>query len=90
MVQRLDARSLFFHPQLSVSKFSALVFKVCRNRFSCHGPQCGRTIPVQAVQFWPVETIHGPRHEEVGGLRAAPIGTVAGCDLRKPTSGLAR
>jgi hypothetical protein len=26
----------------------------------------------------------------VGGLRAAPIGTVAGCDLRKPTSGLAR
>jgi hypothetical protein len=38
MVQRLDARSLFFHPQLSVSKFSALVFKVCRNRFGCHGP----------------------------------------------------
>ena len=40
--------------------------------------------------FGQFETIHGPRHEEVGGLRAAPIGTVAGCDLRKPTSGLAR
>ena len=74
MVQRPDARSLFVHPQLSISKFSALVFKVCRDRFSCHGPQCGRTIAVQAVQFWPVETIHGPRHDEVGGLRAAPIG----------------
>src|SRR5208283_3281774 len=37
MVQRLDARSFFFHPQLSDSTFSALVLKVCRNRFSCHG-----------------------------------------------------
>jgi hypothetical protein len=37
MVQRLDARSLFFHTQLSVSTFFALVLKVCRNRFRCHG-----------------------------------------------------
>ena len=37
MVQRLDARSFFFHPQLSVSTFLALVRKVFRNRFCCHG-----------------------------------------------------
>jgi hypothetical protein len=35
MVQRLDAGSFFFHPQLSVSIFSALVLKVCWNRSSC-------------------------------------------------------
>jgi hypothetical protein len=36
MAQRLDARSLFFRPQLSVSTFLALVLKICRNRFSRH------------------------------------------------------
>ena len=36
MVQRLDARGFFFHPQLSVTTFLALVFQVCRNCFSCH------------------------------------------------------
>ncbi len=36
-VQRQNAGSLFVHPQLSVSTFSALVLKICRNRFSCHG-----------------------------------------------------
>ena len=38
MVQRLDAGSFFGQPQLSVTTFSALVLKVHRNRFSCHGP----------------------------------------------------
>ncbi len=37
MVERLDARSFFFRPQLSVYIFSALVLEVFRNRFSCHG-----------------------------------------------------
>jgi hypothetical protein len=37
MVQRLDACRFFFHPQLSVVLFLALVFQVCRNRFGCHG-----------------------------------------------------
>jgi len=35
-VKMLDAGSFFFHPQLSVSIFLALFFKVCRNRFTCH------------------------------------------------------
>ena len=54
MVQRLDARSFFFRSQLSVYSFLALFFKVFRNRLNCHGLQCGRTISVQAVQFWPL------------------------------------
>jgi hypothetical protein len=37
MVQWLDARGFFLHPQLSVAIFLALVFQVCRNRFRCHG-----------------------------------------------------
>jgi hypothetical protein len=37
MVQRLNARRFFFHSQLSGSTFLALVLKVCRNRFRCHG-----------------------------------------------------
>ena len=36
-VQRKDAGSLFVHPHLIVSAFSALVLEVCRNRFRCHG-----------------------------------------------------
>jgi hypothetical protein len=54
MLQRLDARSFLFDPQLIVFMFLALVFKVCRNRFSCHDAQCGITGPVQTVQFWPL------------------------------------
>jgi hypothetical protein len=37
MVQQLDARGLFFQPQLSIAIFSALVLKVFRNRFRGHG-----------------------------------------------------
>ena len=44
-VQRLDARSFFFYPQLSVSVFLALVLKVCRNRFSCHGQSVAELAP---------------------------------------------
>ena len=37
MAQRLDARSFYFHTQLIVFAFLALVLKVCRNRLRCHG-----------------------------------------------------
>jgi hypothetical protein len=33
----LDTRGFFFHPQLSVVTFFALVLQVFRNRFHCHG-----------------------------------------------------
>jgi len=45
MVKRLDAGSFFFLPQLSVSIFLALFFKVCRNRFSCHGQSVSELAP---------------------------------------------
>jgi hypothetical protein len=45
MVQRLDAGSFFFHPQLSVSIFLAFFFKVCRNRFSRHGQSVAEPVP---------------------------------------------
>lgn len=37
MGQRLDTRGFFFHPQLSVATFFALVLQVFRNRLHCHG-----------------------------------------------------
>jgi hypothetical protein len=45
MVKRLDAGSFFFLPQLSGSIFLALFFKVCRNRFSCHGQSVAEQAP---------------------------------------------
>jgi hypothetical protein len=36
MVQRLDARSFFFRPPLSICIFSTLVLELFRNRFSGH------------------------------------------------------
>jgi hypothetical protein len=54
MLQWLDARSFFFRSQLSACSFLALFFKVFRNCLSGHGLQCGRSISVQAVQFWPL------------------------------------
>ena len=59
MVQRLDARSFFFHPQLSVSIFSALVLKVCRNRSSCHGRIVAELSPSKLSNFGHSVTIHG-------------------------------
>src|SRR5271157_2230767 len=53
MLQRLDARSFFLRPQLSVCTVSALVLEVFRNRFSCHGGSVAEP-PVRAVQFWPL------------------------------------
>ncbi len=45
MVKGLDAGSFFFLPQLSVSIFLALFFKVRRNRFSCHGQSVAELAP---------------------------------------------
>jgi hypothetical protein len=60
MVQRLDARSFFGHPQLIVSTFSALVLKVCRNRFSCHGPSVAELSPSKLSSSSHLLRIHGP------------------------------
>jgi hypothetical protein len=60
MVQRLDARSFFFRPQLSVSIFLALVLKVCRNRFSCHGQSMAELASSKLSNFGHSVTIHGP------------------------------
>jgi hypothetical protein len=44
MLQRLDARSFFFRSRLSGGIFLPLFLKVFRDRLSCHGLQCGRTV----------------------------------------------
>ena len=54
MVQRLDARSFFFRPQLSVCAVSALVLKVFRNRFSCHGRSVAELSPPELSNFAPL------------------------------------
>jgi len=51
MLQQLDAGSFSVYPLLSVFNFLALILKVCRNRFSCHGQECGRAGSLQTVQF---------------------------------------
>jgi hypothetical protein len=51
MMQRLDARSFIFHPQLSVSIFLALVLKVRRNRFRCHGQSVAEPSPSKLCNF---------------------------------------
>jgi hypothetical protein len=51
MAQRLDARSLFFRPQLSVATFLALVLKICRNRFSCHSQSVAELVPSKLSNF---------------------------------------
>ena len=67
MAQRLDARSLFFRPQLSISTFLALVLKICRNRFSCHSQNMPELTPSKLSTFGHSVTIRGsPRRG--GGL----------------------
>jgi hypothetical protein len=60
MVQRLDARGFFFHPQLSVSTFLALVRKVFRNRFCCHGQSVAELAASKLSNFGQSLTINGP------------------------------
>jgi hypothetical protein len=47
MVQRLDACGFVFHPQLSVAIFLALILKVFRNRFRCHGRSVAELAPAK-------------------------------------------
>ena len=51
MVQRLDAGGFFVPMQLSVSIFFALVLKVFRNRFGCHGQSVTELSPFKLVNF---------------------------------------
>jgi len=67
MVQRLDARSFFFYPQLSVSAFLALVLKVCLNRFRCHGKSVAELSPSKLSNFGHSVTIYRPPRRG-GGL----------------------
>ena len=51
MLQGLDTRSFFGHPQFSVTKFSALILEVLRNRFSGHGPSVAELSPSKLSTF---------------------------------------
>ena len=82
-MQRLDARSFCFHPQLIVSTFSALVLKVCRNRFSGHGRSVAELSPSKLYNFGHSLIIHG-RHEEVGGF-GGDADRIRGADLVQGT-----
>ncbi len=81
MVQRLDARSFFFRPQLSVSIFLALVLKVCRNRFSCHGQSVTELACSTLSNFGHSVTIHGPPLRGASGMS---LSAKAGGFLRQP------
>ena len=58
MAQRLDARSFYFHTQLIVFAFLALVLKVCRNRLRCHGQSVAELAPSNLSNFGHSVTIH--------------------------------
>jgi hypothetical protein len=66
MVQRLDASRFVFHAQLSVSTFLALVLKVCRNCFRCHGQSVADLSPSKLCNFGHSLTI--PRPPRGGGV----------------------
>jgi hypothetical protein len=59
MVQRLDARSFFFDSHLSVFAFLALILKVCRYRFRCHGRSVTELSPSKLCNFGHSVTIDG-------------------------------
>ena len=58
MVQRLDVSRFFFHALLSVSALLALVLKVFRNRFRCHGQSVAELLPFNLSNFVHSLTIH--------------------------------
>ena len=69
MLQRLDARSFFLRPQLSVCAVSALVLEVFRNRFSCHGG----SVPELSCSSCPILATrdnHGSPRSELRELRS--------------------
>ena len=69
MVQRLDARGLFFRSQLSVCTVSALVLEVFRNRFSCHRCSVADLSSSELSNSSHSLTIHGPpRGDRLGSV----------------------
>jgi hypothetical protein len=60
MVQRLDVRSFFFRPQLSLCTVSAFVLEVFRNRFSCHGNSVAELSPHKLSNFAHSVKVHAP------------------------------
>jgi hypothetical protein len=83
MAQRLDARSLFFRPLLSVSTFLAFVREICRNRFSCHSQSLAELAPSKLSNFGHSGTIHGP-HEDVAGWEDLSASTEPGVGAKGP------
>jgi hypothetical protein len=72
MAQQLDARSFFFHPQVSFTTLSILVLKVFRNRPDCHNGSVAELSPYKLSNFGHLAKFMG--HHE--GVRfAALIGT---------------
>lgn len=57
-MQRLDARSFFLYPYLSVNTLLALVLKVCWNRFRCHDRSVAELSPAKLSNFGHSVTIH--------------------------------
>ena len=68
MVQRLDARSFFLYPQLSVCTFLALVLKVCWNRFRCHDRSVAELSPAKLSNFGHSVSIRELPRDGVGNI----------------------
>lgn len=66
MLQQLNAGRFFFYPLMSVFTFFALVLKVCRNRFSCHGQSVAEPAPSKLSNFNHSAKFMA-RHNKAGG-----------------------
>lgn len=86
MTQRLDASGLFFCTQLSVSSFLALVLKVFRNRFRCHGQSVAELSRSKLSTFGHLVTMHRPprRGGMLGGLCQPNVNDLAPLSLVRP------
>jgi hypothetical protein len=86
MTQRLDASGLFFYTQLSVSSFLALVLKVFRNRFRCHGQSVAELSQSKLSTFGHLVTMHRPprRFGMLGGLCQPNANDLAPLSLVRP------
>jgi hypothetical protein len=84
MVQRLDARSFLFDSHLSVFTFLALILKVCRYRFGCHGPSVAELSPSKLYNFGHSVTIDGLQriHSNLAGELDPAI--VSNCEQARP------
>ena len=61
VLQRLNAGSFSLYSLLSVFIFLALVLKICRNCFSCHGQSVARLGRPKLINFDHSVTIRGPK-----------------------------